>query len=316
MVEDKRIEHLENINLDSSRVDLSSPIVFLCGGEVDIRNPLEISVRGGVLGLLSSQRPNWSLILAEHFKDWVADSVYHDLVSFEDDLAAISSLVVLILESPGALTELGLFARHTYLSKKLHVIVNDHHYSQSSFIRLGPLRYLERHNSKSVCAYPWDDKSPPSLTAILPEICHDITECLSNLDKTEAFSAENNGHVAFLVFEIIKLYRALKFSEIESCLSALKISINRDNLRRTLFLLDKISLVGSIKRGHQDYYWARSDVGKINLAKLDYTKAKMAAMQFYALNSSEKQRLEVIKKVYPDPTKKLETTDMAERAAV
>ncbi|WP_152529086.1 retron St85 family effector protein [Stutzerimonas azotifigens] len=131
MVEDKRIEHLQRINLDSSRVDLSSPIVFLCGGEVDARNPYGSSVRDGVLSHLGSQRPSWSLILAEHFKDWVADSVYHDLVTFEDDLASISSLVVLILESPGALTELGLFARHDYLSKKLHVIVNDHHYSQS-----------------------------------------------------------------------------------------------------------------------------------------------------------------------------------------
>lgn len=314
MVEDKRIEHLQRISLDSSRVDLSSPIVFLCGGEVDVRNPFGGSVRDGVLSLLSSNRPHWSIILAEHFKDWVADSVYHDLVSFEDDLASISSLVVLILESPGALTELGLFARHEYLSKKLHVIVNDEHYNQSSFIRLGPLRHLERHNSKSVCAYPWDDKNPPSLKSILPEICQDITECLSNLDRTEAFSISNNGHLAFLVFEIVKLYRALKFTEIETCLTALSVPINREKLRRILFLLNKLSLVSSIKRGNQDYYWACSDVPKINLAKLDYVKAKMAAMQFYALNQNERQRLEVIKSVYPDPNPA--TSEKKERAAV
>lgn len=314
MVEDKRIEHLERISLDSSRVDLTSPVVFLCGGEVNVRNPLGSSVREGVLSHLESLKPQWSLILAEHFKDWVVDSIYNDLVSFEDDLASISSLIVLILESPGALTELGLFARHEFLSKKLHVIVNDEHYSQSSFIRLGPLRHLQRNNPKSVCAYPWDDKNLLSLQPILPEICHDITECLSYLDKTEAFNTENNGHIAFLVFEIVKLYRAVKFSEVESCLSALNIKIQRDKLRRILFLLEKVALVNSVKRGHQDYYWACSSVEKINLAKLDYAKARVAAMQFYSLNPSEKQRLEVIKKVYPSPIKPL--AEEKERAVV
>ncbi|WP_152529087.1 hypothetical protein [Stutzerimonas azotifigens] len=126
-------------------------------------------------------------------------------------------------------------------------------------------------------------------------------ECLSDLDKTEAFSLSNNGHVAFLVFEIIKLYRALKFGEIEKYLSSLNVSLQRDKLRRMLFLLEKLSLVKSVKRGHQDYYWACSEVGKISLAKLDYSKAKVAAMQFYALSDSEKQRFEVIKTVYPNP---------------
>lgn len=62
------------------------------------------------------------ITLAEEFKDWIHDSVYKDLLDFENDIAHISSLIVIVLESPGALAELGLFVRNKVLNKKTSCI--------------------------------------------------------------------------------------------------------------------------------------------------------------------------------------------------
>ena len=45
-----------------------------------------------------------------------------DLMSFEDDIANISTLVVICLESAGSLVELGLFVNRKSLAQKLHVV--------------------------------------------------------------------------------------------------------------------------------------------------------------------------------------------------
>ena len=302
--DDKRAEHLERVSLESSRVDLSSPLVFLCGGEVDIRKPF-LSIRSALIDHWHCKKFKYcdSLTLAEHFKDWINDSVYQDLVLFENDLASVSSLIVLILESPGALAELGLFVRSSHINEKLVVVVNDEHYNSLSFIKLGPLRHLERINSRGICAYPWDFSDlASSLPPVLDEICGDLVSCLDVLDKSEAFDAENKGHMAFLIFEVVRIYRALKLTEIELYLSKLAVSLSRDELKRLLFLLEKIQLVRSVRRGHQTYYHVLSETVRINFAgSFDERASRMAAMQFYALSDSEKQRIEVIKTAYTEP---------------
>lgn len=58
-----------------------------------------------------------SLVLVEEFKDWLHDSIYPDLLTFESDLAETASLVVISLESPGALAELGSFSVNEKIKK-------------------------------------------------------------------------------------------------------------------------------------------------------------------------------------------------------
>lgn len=300
--DDKRLESLAQVSLENSRIVLTQPILFLCGGQVDITSIEPLSVRGALVEYLHSAKCHLaeSITLAEDFKDWIHDSVYRDLLAFESDIAHISSLIIIILESAGALAELGLFVKNRALRNKILVFVSQEHYEESSFVRLGPLRYLQGIKESSVCAYPWDQNDlKRSLSTSLKEMREDILNAVSSQDGSEAFNKENEGHVSFVVYEIIKTFRALKLLEVEAYLEALGLSISRDKLKRLIFLLGKFKLISSSKRGHVDYYYALIDTVKVEFAgKFDQTRAKLAAQQFYATNDSESKRIHVIQSAY------------------
>ncbi|WP_145964322.1 retron St85 family effector protein [Chromobacterium phragmitis] len=296
-VKDSRTDHIEKISLENTRVVLNPPIVFLCGGLVDIKEPT-CSVRGALLDHLSKVRCSLldSITLAESFKDWTHEDIYKDLMVFEDDLAHISSLIVIILESPGALAELGLFARNRFINKKILIIINDIHYDQDSFIKLGPLRHLEHIKDKSVSAYSWQEDSPAqTIEESLDNIREDILSALETQDKSEAFDKNNDGHLALFIFQIIHTYAALRITEIETYLKIHWPDIAIQKIKRLLFLLKKFSLVTERKKGHYLFYCPQKNRKHIEFAgHFDPNTAKVSAMQFY-LGDSEKRRFDVIK---------------------
>lgn len=66
-----------------------------------------------------------------------------DLLSLENLLAKSIHVFIICLESNGAIAELGAFTNHEVLSKKLIVILDERYKKEKSFIRNGPIRYLE-----------------------------------------------------------------------------------------------------------------------------------------------------------------------------
>lgn len=298
-VDDQRKAHLAQISLERSRVNLSSPIIFLCGGLVDVKEVESTSIRDAFLTYISTVGCETAdqITLAENFKDWIHDSVYNDLLDFENDIAHISSVIVIVLESPGALAELGLFVRNHSLNKKLIIFVNDEHYNSESFISLGPLRYLETIEKRNVCAYPWDlSNIDESLKESLPEMHEDLLTTMGELDNSEAFDYKNDGHISFVLYEFIRLFRALKLSEIEMYAKEIGILLKREKVKRLLFLLRKFELISIGKRGHDEYYFPIKDIDKIHFGgSFDKNKVKMSTMQYYAFNDSESRRYNFIK---------------------
>jgi len=297
-VQDKRVENLESISLELTRVDYSNPTIFMCGGKVDVTLPAPVSARGMLVEYMHKVDCHYadSITLAEDFKDWIHDSIYKDLLVFESDIAQIASIIVIFLESAGSLAELGVFVRNRLFSDKLLVFVNQQYYDQDSFIKLGPLRHLEANKDTSVCAYPWDETSlENTLTTSLPEIHEDLINSLGVQSKTEAFNKDNDGHISFIVFEIIKIYRALMLSEIEHYLSVLDLTTRRDKLKRLLFLLKKFHMIDVRKRGHVEYYFVIVNYEKLKFGgKFDRTKAKIQAMQYYINDKKESRRVKLI----------------------
>lgn len=296
--DDKRKTHLAQISLEKSRVDLSSPIIFLCGGLVDAREFHPTSIRDALLRHLSSVRCHTAdqVTLAEHFQDWIHGSTYKNLLEFESDIAHISSLIVIILESPGALAELGLFVKNAFLNKKLIIFVNDDHYGDKSFISLGPLRYLEGIRERNVCAYPWDsDSIDESVKDSLPDMHEDLLVALDGLDKSEAFDFDNDGHISFLIYELVRLFKAIKLTEIDVFLKDLGVVLKRDKLKRLVFLLQKFEFISFGKRGHDEYFYALKDIDKIQFGgRFDRNLTYVSAMQYYSFNDCENRRFKFI----------------------
>ena len=112
-MQDPRIAAVQGLNLHGLRIHRKPPIIFLCGG--DFKHIPARSVRGRLLEYLKHKNSplHDSIKIADNFQDWLNDSVYADLTQFETDIGGISSLIAIVLESPGALVELGLFVKDT-----------------------------------------------------------------------------------------------------------------------------------------------------------------------------------------------------------
>ncbi|EEW59873.1 putative inner membrane protein [Ruegeria sp. TrichCH4B] len=193
-------------------------------------------------------------VLAENFQDW--ERGYRSLSDFENDIAFISSLVVVILESEGALTEFGLFFANLRLREKLVVVLHNEFHKSESFIKFGLLNPMEHNDQKSVRVYEIDHRKINDVEeGEVKDILDDVLEYCDEKDKTEHFNFTDRGHKIFLVFQIIDLFLALTKSEISSHLDGLNVSLSKNELESALYILRKFNLIGMEKKSSQYFYY-------------------------------------------------------------
>ena len=295
--------------LEGSRVSRESPSIFVCGGLVDIRTIETNSVREhffASMGRMGCPDLHDYCITAETFKDYHENGKYRDLSEFESDLAHFASLLIIFLESPGAIVELGLFCNVPGLREKLLVFVNETHYESDSFIKLGPLTSLTQSNDKSVLVYPWELTNPGAMSEdVLQFVFSDINEAISEIPKSELFSKTNPGHLAFLIYECIRLFRALRLNEIQKLLSLHEIQLNDRRLKNLIYLLTIAQLVERKTIGRDTFYLALRDERKINfLSKIrgksfDFEGIRIEASVYYTENDGERRRAHIIEAAHP-----------------
>jgi hypothetical protein len=133
---------INSIRGDSLRVRPPSDVVFLCGGVLTASDPPAF-LRDVFYRLSIAAPPPYKVILAEEANPLTADAGYEDLLRFEADIAQVVGLIVLFVESAGSLAELGAFAALPEVAPSLLAILNDYYYARSSFVRNGPVKYLE-----------------------------------------------------------------------------------------------------------------------------------------------------------------------------
>jgi len=76
-----------------------------------------------------------------------------DLQTLESYYAHLVDFTVLLLESPGALAELGTFSMIQNVRPRLFAIVSSEYYRSGSYISRGPLSLLAAHNLNNVIYY-------------------------------------------------------------------------------------------------------------------------------------------------------------------
>lgn len=116
--------------------------VFLCGANIKLGTP---SKRRQILLDFSSRNlPHAKFFLAESiFQVLEAEGHKANFLDIENDLSAFSDFVIVILESESSFCELGAFATHKELRKKLIVINDLNHKESQSFINLGPVEAIK-----------------------------------------------------------------------------------------------------------------------------------------------------------------------------
>lgn len=259
---DLRTSLLSKIGLDHSRVKPYQGFIFLCGGPADIRSALPISLRDAVYRELAKNDDDLRRIrMAEHYKDWAHDSIYNDLVLFERHLAELSSIIVLVLESPGAIAELGLFSTIDEFREKLLVFIDGAHYQSDSFIKFGPIDFLEKTHKNSAEVYRWHKEYGSKLVfdgelaaGLQEEVAEAIRTRLSRGTAEHPFRCDQWLHCALLICDLIDLLSALTLREIRKILSDLGVEKTELEVKQALYLLERVELIAMEPKGDQRFY--------------------------------------------------------------
>lgn len=111
------------------------------------------------------------------------------------------------------------------------------------------------------------------------------------------FLSGNSGHVAFLVYEIIRLSYPILVGEIELALCALDLDIKEIEVKRHLYLLTKLGMVSHNFYSNYTYYYPLlKDLKTINFGKdkenkiCDTQSIQMSINQSYILKETAQAR--------------------------
>ena len=135
------------------KLRLNALNVFFVGGVARYRQTLRDSIKSEfnakLLTWFDENRRYFSKRISvyypeELFEELIRGKGGFDLLSLENLLAQSVHVIVIVLESPGAIAELGAFTNHPQLSNRLVVVVDKKFRKARSFIALGPIRYLKR----------------------------------------------------------------------------------------------------------------------------------------------------------------------------
>jgi len=305
LIADPREKFIELVDLDQSRVQLEPHIMFVCGGPVDIKELSNHSIRNMFMNLSGGLGDrSKGFILAENFEDW--NNGYRSLSDFENDIAFISSLVVVFLESAGALTEFGLFFANKAIRDKLIVVLHDDFHKSKSFIKLGLLDPLEHENQESVRVYKIDHRDIENVKLDeVKDILDDVLEHCDSQQKSEKFDRNDRGHQIFMIYQVLDLFLALTKSEIISNLNSLGIGMLKKDLDAALYILQKFRLIGIEKKSSTYFYFVPTGLPKrVELyfskvvRRFDAATIRIEVNEFYKNASKSdkkhKQRMKVI----------------------
>jgi hypothetical protein len=257
-------EYLRAINPKTLKVRRPTSIIFLCGGIADATAPTPVSLRDCFIRLANSGGvPGHQIVIAEAGAPLEAEAGYRDLFQFESDIAAAVSLILLFSESPGSLAELGAFAALPMVARRVLAVIEDTYYAAGSFIRNGPIRFLEEEiGDESVFRLERADVgigangevAHVDLAALAAQLAPAINGRIDSFAEVESFQLKENGHIVLLICGIVYDYGAIKIGELREVLSGLGIDLNEARLKNLLYCNILFGWMKKIKKGNNTFY--------------------------------------------------------------
>jgi hypothetical protein len=253
------------LDLDASTVLNAPALVLLCGGPILTKGRADPSLRALFYDRLKQSHPDLfkHLRLAEDAAAWSRTARHYDhLLHLEHDLASLSAVVLVIVESAGSIAELGVFCQTPVVRDRLVAVIEDSHQNEESFIQNGPVALLDLHNHESVLYYPWLAQGKhgrrrlerDSARTTVDHLVNWLSQRISKLPKEEKFRREDAGHRLLLICDVICLATTVRHDEIVSFLKGAGLDVPSEELGRFLFLLEKLTLIGKTQYSNNVYY--------------------------------------------------------------
>ena len=274
------IDFAKSLNVDGCRVQNTPNLIFLCGGKIASRPSPFLSVRDYFWHHLRQNEPALAgrVRLAEKVNAWFHSKRKHypDLLELEEDLAHLADIIILFVESPGAIAELGAFAAIDALKHKTLAVINNSLASPNSFIADGPVRRFETNNPEYVHYFEWDseDLDNADNQQELAEIATELSDVLKKRDAEHRREVRFNpgqdpGHTLLLIADLIRIPGVASRSDVAECLRELGVSHSTRNLERQLSVLTSLGFVTTERRSNQIFFVRKSSAYFLKYAYKD-----------------------------------------------
>jgi hypothetical protein len=260
------LPYVEDIDVERIHVEDPFDVILLCGGQYgDIGDPIPKSLRDAFLKIFPFPKSlkGKEIINAEEItKEYGFNKIYDDILAFETDLAQIVDLIIIFCESEGSLAELGAFSVIEDILKRLFVVIREKHWNEASFVKLGPLRCVERRVGRDAIQVVadqdvgLDEKSAANVDKNkLAEMLDDpLARRLQSPKESTTFNRVYAGHIIKLIVGLVQEYGALTIKEIISLLDLFSVDVTEDRLRGYILCAIAVKWIAVIPKGGNDYY--------------------------------------------------------------
>lgn len=254
----------ESLDREAVRVYRPHHSVFLCGGlisKVDDERSV-LSVRDYLVRIRPiAKKLDGRIVLAETAQQLYRDTGYPDLISFEEDVARISSIVLVISESAGSLAELGAFASEPVIRPALRILISEEHAADESFVRFGPVKRIETANRNYVGVFPWRShkrKSAIVKQSISPhysEIIKFINDRLDEVPKSYRYHLLDDKAIFYDIIWLLSILEVASPAHLYDAVRIVHPNALDGELRDKLYVLRSLGWIASFPYSAQDYYY-------------------------------------------------------------
>lgn len=201
--------------LETNHLKLSAvnQIIFLFGAKPNKNNS---TAREIFYKYSQKHLKQYQFLQAEDFfKTFTDDSI--DLLTIEEQLATYTDCVLILLESPGTIAELGAFALNNDLVKIILAVNKIEHKNEESFISLGPLAKVEKVSSFGKVIYANFKSILKSANAIEERLKNNLRKNSRTIDIStySKFKDKKNRRFKLLfICDIITLFGPVKKNDL------------------------------------------------------------------------------------------------------
>ena len=244
--------------------------IFLCGAATFKRN----SIRE-LLNTEFKKDAKFNCVYPENIFANLYGHGGYNLLELEDELAKYVDLIILPLEGIGTYCELGAFAVNKSLLPKIIAINNVAYKHIKSFINLGPIDLIKKHNSSNLVYYEEGNES-----SLVSSIIENVRR--RRYDKVISYDIENIFNLSRFILYLIAIFQPIDKEGINKLLkklnkgkvktkyidSAIQILMQKNRIEHDI---DSISLRSRLTLSDDGHYYVYEELIKKLKVKRDFT---------------------------------------------
>lgn len=206
----------------------------------------------------------YPVVLAEEATQLYRDTSYSDLITFEEDIARIAAIVLVIAESAGALAELGAFTTNDTIRGALRVVLPSHHEVAESFVRYGPVQRVKNEGRDKLGIYPWKMHANGTLNVSsarphYKEIVSFINGHIDGVPKSSLYQNLGPSALFYVIYWVIHQSMAITPKTLTDTVQGIIPDATASDIRNKIYCMQLAKWIHRVPYSGKDYFFALHD---------------------------------------------------------